>query len=402
MKGVCFTSLALAALLQVAGCPYFAEDTVPAARVTTTLGEFVIELDPDQAPATVANFAQYVMDDFYDGTLFHRVVAGSLVHGGGYIRGLLLKETRDPISSEADNGLSNVRGSVAMARTDDPDSATAQFYVNLKDNLNLDADDERPGYAVFGQVVAGLEVVDAIGAAATGQRQGMTDVPVADVVIRQVQRTQRSVAGQTVPAARVVTSLGEFVIALNPDRAPITVQNFLQYVDDGFYAGTLFHRVVADFVIQGGGYTLGLVEKQAGTPVANESQNGLRNVRRAVALHYADDPDSATAQFIIHLADHPDLDATADAPGLTVFGRVVYGMDVVDRLAAVPTQQQGDLTGVPVADVVIEDIELFDQPTGRMAVTPEGEAYFANQQYQALVLLRRTLIEAIGLLASRD
>jgi len=190
-------SLVLLTLAQIGGCPYFAEETVPAARVTTTLGEFVIELDADQAPAAVTNFAQYVDDGFYDGTLFHRVVAGSLVHGGGYFRGLVLKETRTPIANEADSGLRNVRGSVAMARTDDPNSATSQFYVNLKDNPDLDAGHGNPGYAVFGQVVEGLDVVDAIGAAATGQRQGLSDVPVEDILIQRVQRTQRTRAAGT-------------------------------------------------------------------------------------------------------------------------------------------------------------------------------------------------------------
>ncbi|MEW6200322.1 MAG: peptidylprolyl isomerase [Planctomycetota bacterium] len=394
--------LVLLALAQLGGCPYFAEDTVPAARVTTTLGEFVIELDADKAPASVTNFAQYVDDDFYDGTLFHRVVAGSLVHGGGYFRGLVTKETRAPIAGEADNGLRNVRGSVAMARNDDPDSATSQFYVNLRDNPDLDAGEGNPGYTVFGRVVEGLDVVDAIGTAATGERQGLSDVPVEDIVIRRVQRTRRTVDQQSVPAARVVTSRGEFVIALDPDKAPTTVANFLQYVDDGFYAGTLFHRVVADFVIQGGGYTLGLVAKEPGTPVANESANGLKNVRGAVALYYADDPDAATSQFVIHVANHPELDATGDTPGLTVFGRVVEGMDVVDRIAAVPTAAMGDLPDVPVDDVVIEDIELFDRATGRMAVTPAGEAYFRDRNYRTLVFMRQTLIEALGLLASRD
>ena len=395
-------ALVLLALAQIGGCPYFAEETVPAARVTTTLGEFVIELDADKAPAGVTNFAQYVDDGFYDGTSFHRVVAGSLVHGGGYFRGLVLKETRAPIANEADNGLRNVRGAVAMARTDDPNSATSQFYVNLKDNPDLDAGDGNPGYAVFGQVVEGLDVVDAIGAAATGQRQGLSDVPVEDILIQRVQRTRRTVGRQSVPAARVVTSRGEFVIALDPDKAPTTVANFLQYIDDGFYAGTLFHRVVADFVIQGGGYTLGLVEKEAGSPVANESANGLKNVRGAVALYYADDPDSATSQFVIHVADHPELDATEEAPGLTVFGRVVEGMEVIDRIAAVATAPQGDLPSVPVEDVVIEEIELFDRATGRMMVTPEGEAYFRDRDYRTLVFMRQTLIEALGLLATRD
>lgn len=173
--------------LQLAGCPYVAVPTTPGARVKTTLGEFVVRLDSENAPLTVANFRQYVDDDFYDGTIFHRVSAGFVVQGGGYTSNLEAKQTRDPIPCEADNGLSNLRGTIAMARGSDPNSATSQFFINLADNTDLDTTDGVLGYAVFGEVVEGMEVVDSIGALATETRAGFTEIPVETVVIEDVE-----------------------------------------------------------------------------------------------------------------------------------------------------------------------------------------------------------------------
>ena len=163
------------------GAPW--EEGDPRARIETTLGVFVIELSEADAPLTVQNFRQYAEEGFYDDTLFHRVAPGFVIQGGGFLPGLEEKPTRDPIANEGQNGLRNVRGSVAMARTDDPDSATAQFFVNLVDNPALDATLTSPGYAVFGHVIEGLDIVDAIGAVPTEDRDGFTDVPAEDVVI---------------------------------------------------------------------------------------------------------------------------------------------------------------------------------------------------------------------------
>lgn len=165
-------------------------------RVTTSRGNFTIELDEDSAPITVANFLQYVDDGFYDGTIFHRVIPDFVVQGGGLTPDLEEKETGDPIASEADNGLSNVRGTVALARTADPDSARAQFFVNVADNIaggdglsDLDPGGVSiDGYAVFGRVIAGMSVADAIAAVETESRGGLNDVPVEDVVIESIER----------------------------------------------------------------------------------------------------------------------------------------------------------------------------------------------------------------------
>lgn len=164
-------------------------------QVNTTLGSFTLELEPEKAPRTVANFLEYVDDGFYDGTLFHRVIKDFVIQGGGYTSGMVEKETRDPIINEADNGLSNVRGTVAMARAQDPDSATSQFYINLKDNLDLDAGPGQRGYTVFGHVAEGMDVVDRIAEVDTGEQEGFQDVPLEDVVIQSIRRVTVSVPG---------------------------------------------------------------------------------------------------------------------------------------------------------------------------------------------------------------
>jgi peptidyl-prolyl cis-trans isomerase B (cyclophilin B) len=154
----------------------------------TTLGNITIELFETDAPETTTNFKQYVEDGFYDGTIFHRVIDGFMIQGGGFEPGMIQKDTRDPISNEASNGLSNNRGTIAMARTMDPHSATAQFFINVTDNDFLNFRSETAdgfGYCVFGRVFDGLDVVDAIKAVETTHRAGHSDVPRDDVIINQ-------------------------------------------------------------------------------------------------------------------------------------------------------------------------------------------------------------------------
>ena len=156
----------------------------------TNHGDISIELEHERAPATSANFVAYARDSFYNGTIFHRVIDGFMIQGGGFEPGLTQKPTGTPIENEADNGLTNDRGTIAMARTMDPHSATAQFFINVKDNDFLNHSSPTPqgwGYAVFGKVVDGLDVVDAIKNVATGNMGGHQDVPVDDVVIESVE-----------------------------------------------------------------------------------------------------------------------------------------------------------------------------------------------------------------------
>ena len=159
-----------------------------ATRVTfeTTMGAFTVELDEAKAPETAVNFIQYVEDDFYTGTIFHRVIDGFMVQGGGLDAEMNNKPTRAPVNNEADNGLNNVTATVAMARTGDPHSATAQFFINVKDNHFLDHKSPSPegwGYCVFARVVEGMDTVETIKAVATGSRGGMSDVPDEVIVI---------------------------------------------------------------------------------------------------------------------------------------------------------------------------------------------------------------------------
>ena len=159
-------------------------------RMQTSHGAIVLELDAQKAPKTVANFLAYAKEGFYDGTIFHRVIGGFMIQGGGFSPGMKEKPARAPIENEAVNGLRNNRGTLAMARTSDPHSASSQFFINLVDSdfLNFTAPTPRGwGYCVFGRVVEGMDVVDKIKGVATGSRGGHQDVPVDDVVIERVE-----------------------------------------------------------------------------------------------------------------------------------------------------------------------------------------------------------------------
>jgi peptidyl-prolyl cis-trans isomerase A (cyclophilin A) len=167
------------------------------------------------------------------------------------------------------------------------------------------------------------------------------------------------------PQVRLVTSMGSIVLELDRVNAPLTVNNFLRYVDDGFYEDTIFHRVMPDFVVQGGGYDLDLVKKDTRPPIKNEADNGLKNERGTVAMARTNAPDSATSQFYINLVDNDSLDYTPENPGYAVFGRVIQGMDVVDEIAEVETESRGGLANVPVEDVVLERAERIDGGSSR-------------------------------------
>jgi cyclophilin family peptidyl-prolyl cis-trans isomerase len=157
-------------------------------RFETTLGSFDVELDDEAAPLSAANFLAYVEDGFFDGTLFHRVIPGFMIQGGGMTAGLAQKDARAPIQNEAKNGLKNKRGTLSMARTNDIHSATSQFFVNLVDNAFLDHSPGNYGYAVFGRVTAGMETVDKIAQVKTGRSRGHGDVPLEDVVVISARR----------------------------------------------------------------------------------------------------------------------------------------------------------------------------------------------------------------------
>jgi len=159
-------------------------------KFETSHGTFTVELFDAQAPVTVENFLRYVDEGHFDGTIFHRIVPGFVIQGGGLTAEFANKKTRAPISNEAKNGLKNTRGNLSMARTSDINSATSQFFVNLADNAFLDHSPRDYGYAVFGRVSAGMDVIDKIAAVHTGTRKGYKDAPLEDVVIHSARRVQ--------------------------------------------------------------------------------------------------------------------------------------------------------------------------------------------------------------------
>lgn len=162
--------------------------------------------------------------------------------------------------------------------------------------------------------------------------------------------------GSAAPQVKLETSMGDIVIALNQEKAPKTVANFLSYVEDGFYNGTIFHRVIENFMIQGGGFDENFQQKQTRAAIENEADNGLSNKRGAIAMARTNDPHSATAQFFINTVDNDFLDFRGKAPsgwGYAVFGEVVEGMDVVDKIRTVDTTMRGPHQDVPADNVVI-------------------------------------------------
>lgn len=178
------TGLLAVALSLVLGVSQAAEN--PKVRLTTSMGAIVIELYPEKAPHSVENFLEYVQDGYYDGTIFHRVMSSFMIQGGGFTVDMQKKQTRDPIPNESKNGLSNGRGTIAMARTNDPHSGTAQFFINVVDNDTLDHGAQGAnawGYAVFGKVVDGMGVIDEIRAVRTGSFGSYRNVPATPVVV---------------------------------------------------------------------------------------------------------------------------------------------------------------------------------------------------------------------------
>ena len=165
-------------------------ETQTKVKLTTNLGEIIIQLNTDKAPVSSANFLTYVNEGFYNGTIFHRVIPDFMAQGGGFDTSFNQKAVHAPIKNEADNGLTNKRGTLAMARTNDPNSATAQFFINYKDNSFLNHTSKTSsgwGYAVFGEVIEGMDVVDAMAKQPTGNRGGHQDVPKTDIIIEKAE-----------------------------------------------------------------------------------------------------------------------------------------------------------------------------------------------------------------------
>lgn len=191
MRAMVLCLLGVVGLTQIARGENVGE--APRVLLETNHGNIILELYPDKAPQSVGNFLAYVDEGYYSGTIFHRVIDGFMIQGGGFTDDMTQKSTKNGVPNEADNGLKNSRGTVAMARTTDPHSATSQFFINLVDNAPLDHTDKTPrgwGYTVFGKVVEGMDVVDAIAKAPTGTVGPFRDVPSETVVIVSAQRSE--------------------------------------------------------------------------------------------------------------------------------------------------------------------------------------------------------------------
>ncbi len=183
-------------------------------------------------------------------------------------------------------------------------------------------------------------------------------------LIQETFATETSIAGASskTPLPEVVfeTTMGTYTLELNPEKAPKTVANFLAYVDKGFYNNTLFHRVIPGFVVQGGGFIKGMKKKQNHYPIKNESNNGLKNIRGAISMARTKDPQSASSQFFINVTHNPSLDFQGNQLGYAVFGKVTEGMDVIDKIIAVPTKTSGNYKDIPQDDVIILSAKLKD------------------------------------------
>ncbi len=170
--------------------PKAKSEAPPRVEFQTNQGNFVIELYKDKAPISVANFLEYVEAGFYDNTIFHRVIPNFMIQGGGFTVDMVQKQGRAPIRNESSNGLKNRRGTLAMARTSRPDSASSQFFINTVDNAYLDGRPGAPGYAVFGEIVQGMDVIDKLSQVRTGTSRGHGDVPVEPIIVKKAQLQQ--------------------------------------------------------------------------------------------------------------------------------------------------------------------------------------------------------------------
>jgi peptidyl-prolyl cis-trans isomerase B (cyclophilin B) len=326
------SALKIAALAFLAAGAAHARAENPRVEFKTTMGSFTLELYPDKAPKTVENFLQYVNGGFYKGTIFHRVIDNFMIQGGGFTPDMKQKETRGPIENEAGiamkGGLKNEVGPLAARHR----------ICGLRPGRR--GNEYGPQDIQGGHDDEGDEPERA--AAADHHRIGR----------RQV--------GQ-ISMVKLHTNHGVIALELDAKRAPETAKNFLAYAEAGFYSNTVFHRVIDGFMIQGGGFEPGMRQKPTRAPIKNEADNGLKNDRYTVAMARTSDPHSASSQVFINVKDNDFLNHTApDANGwgYCVFGKVVEGQDIVDKIKGVKTGKRGFHSDVPVEDVLIERAEV--------------------------------------------
>jgi len=371
-------------------------------KVTTTMGDMVFELDRANAPTTVDNFLGYVGRGYYNGTTIHRVLKDHLIQGGGLLSdGTAKPGAGEPIANESNSTTKHTRGTVAMARsTAGPNTATSQFFINVVDNPNLDKDGPGAGHAIFGKVVAGMPVIDSIRLTPVGpDMTGETSKPVNPIIILSIRTitaddVKTAVAAEARTAAAAITtsatdpqppaiadvpkvayvqlstSKGDIILQLDGEKAPISTANYLAYVEQGFYNGLIFHRVINNFMIQGGGFDANMVQsKKANPPIKNEYKNGLKNLKGKIAMaRLGGQPDSASSQFFINVVDNAMLDEARDGAAYAVFGKVVAGMSVVDAIKVVPTTTKGTYGDVPMETITINSARRLTDAEAQKAI----------------------------------
>lgn len=362
--------------------------------VTTTKGDFTVALDETYAPLHSANFKQYVDSQFYNGVIFHNVLSNSLIQTGSMGEDLVTKTPSDPVVSEARNGLLNYRGRlVATRQFDQPDTASSGFLINVYNNPSFGYGQTSDGHGltVFGGVVSGMDVIDAISDVEVIATDNVGYKPVENVIINNIVAAACPTASEPIEPKviilpypvndsddtaeidvtrgdyscfNMVTSQGNIELAIDTLYAPGTSENFIQYVTDGFYDGLIFHRVIKNFMIQGGGLTPDLETKTARAAIATESMNGLKNYRGRIAMARTSAPNSATSQFFINVVDNDSLnqESASDGVGYTVFGGVIGGMDVVDTIVNVDTSTQNSRADVPDVAITIDSVTAMDCP----------------------------------------
>lgn len=322
-------------------------------------GTIVVELYPDVAPITVENFVNLVESGFYDGLTFHRVIEGFMIQGGDPKGDGTGGSEKNIIGEFAANGIANTlkhtKGIISMARSNDKNSASSQFFICHATAAHLNGQ-----YAGFGKVISGLDVVDKIAVVETDGN----DKPEKKIVMEKVIVDKNEVSGDltsgdtsddktdAIPVTMKVKDYGTIKLELYPDIAPITVQNFVDLASNGFYDGLTFHRVIKDFVIQGGdpeGTGMGGSDKNIkGEFSANGVVNDLSHKRGVISMaRAAYSYDSASSQFFICHADALTLDGQYAA-----FGKVTEGIEVVDAIASVTT----DVNDKPTTNVIIESV----------------------------------------------
>ncbi len=366
------------------------KDVVKAEMSVEGYGDIILELYHDTAPKTVENFVKLASEGFYDGTVFHRIISGFMIQGGD--------DDGDGIGGSAEtiygefaingfqNSLSHERGVISMARTgQDYNSASSQFFIMHADGTSLDGQ-----YAAFGKVVEGLDVVDKIAAVSVSANQyGEASVPNETVKIDHViifdqfdregpdaaegdgaleTKPDEEIYADPIKVEMSIKNHGVITLELYPNLAPITVDNFITLAKSGFYDGLTFHRIIKDFMIQGGdpeGTGMGGSDKQIkGEFTANGVYNPLKHDRGVISMARGGySMDSASSQFFIVHKDSPHLDGQYAA-----FGKVIEGIEVVDSVASV--EVEADATGSsssPVTPVILEYVKVLEDTTADSA-----------------------------------